>query len=410
MIAGSVDGHDGPGSTFTPMSLVHATVEPGARLDLPWDVDFNALVYVLNGSGTVGTDGRPIHTGQSAVLGAGDYLTITADQSQESRSPKLDVIVVGGQPIREPLAWAGPFVMNTKAEVLKAYEDFQQRPLRAHPRAEPASPHGRGPDLPRRVRRPARPGHRRARPRPRPGLGHGARPLLAAGVPAPPGHRHRRRGARRAPAGLGHLGAADPDRRHRPARARRAGRGDARPSSRRTSRGSTPGCTRTRPSSSGSASSPQPWEPWTPLAVFHAQHLLFASVPGKLWHHRARAVLGADEALLSRDPAYGTGSNAWAVGGARTASGRPLIGGDPHRIFESPGVYAQVRLASGDELDVFGFTFPGVPGVQHFAHAGEVAWAITNAVRATTRTSTRSPSTTWSTATRRPSRCAAPTR
>jgi penicillin amidase len=124
---------------------------------------------------------------------------------------------------------------------------------------------------------------------------------------------------------------------------------------------------------------PAPWEPWTPLAVFHAQHLLFASVPAKLWHHRARAVLGADEALLSRDPAYSSGSNAWAVGGARTASGKPLIGGDPHRTFESPGVYAQVRLAT-DDLDVFGFTFPGVPGVQHFAHAGEVAWAITNAV------------------------------
>jgi penicillin amidase len=128
---------------------------------------------------------------------------------------------------------------------------------------------------------------------------------------------------------------------------------------------------------------PAAWEPWTPLAVFHAQHLLFASVPAKLWHHRARAVLGTDEALLSRDPAYSSGSNAWAVGGARTASGRPLIGGDPHRTFESPGVYAQVRLATDDpqgDIDVFGFTFPGVPGVQHFAHAGEVAWAITNAV------------------------------
>ena len=138
----------------------------------------------------------------------------------------------------------------------------------------------------------------------------------------------------------------------------------------------------TRPELERLGIEPAPWEPWTPLAVFHAQHLLFASVPGKLWHHRARAVLGTDEALLSRDPAYGSGSNAWAVGGARTASGSPLVGGDPHRVFESPGVYAQVRLASrpGDEFDVFGFTFPGVPGVQHFAHAGEVAWAITNAV------------------------------
>ncbi|RHW27770.1 pirin family protein [Nocardioides immobilis] len=126
VIAGSVDGHEGPGSTFTPMSLVHATIEPGARLDLPWAPDYNALVYVLNGRGTVGLDGRPIAMGQSAVLGAGDYLTISADGSQESRSPKLDVIVVGGRPINEPIAWVGPFVMNTKSEVMEAYTDFQK--------------------------------------------------------------------------------------------------------------------------------------------------------------------------------------------------------------------------------------------------------------------------------------------
>ena len=126
VIAGSVDGHEGPGSTHTPMSLVHATVEPGARLDLPWDVDFNALVYVLSGRGTVGVDGRPLRTGQTAVLGAGDYLTVTADGSQESRSPALEVVVIGGRPIREPLAWAGPFVMNSRAEVLEAYQSFQR--------------------------------------------------------------------------------------------------------------------------------------------------------------------------------------------------------------------------------------------------------------------------------------------
>ena len=127
---------------------------------------------------------------------------------------------------------------------------------------------------------------------------------------------------------------------------------------------------------------PAPWEPWTPLAVFHAQHVLFASLPSKLWHHRARSVLGSDERLLSRDPGYSSGSNAWAVGGARTASGVPLIAGDPHRVVESPGVYMQVRLACedpADSFDVVGFTFPGVPGIQHFAHAGAVAWAITNA-------------------------------
>jgi penicillin amidase len=130
---------------------------------------------------------------------------------------------------------------------------------------------------------------------------------------------------------------------------------------------------------------PAPWEPWTPLAVFHAQHLLFAALPDKLWQHRARSVLGDDARFLARDGAVMVGSNAWAVGGRRTTSGVPLIGGDPHRTIESPGVYMQIRLAcedadgTGDELDVAGFTFPGVPGVQHFAHAGGVAWAITNA-------------------------------
>jgi redox-sensitive bicupin YhaK (pirin superfamily) len=126
VIAGTVGWQAGPGATHTPMALVHATIESGARLDLPWNQEFNALVYVLNGHGSVGTDARPIHTGQSAVLGAGDYLTIAADGTQESRSPTLDVIVVGGKPIGQSIAWAGPFVMNTKSEVLQAYEDFQK--------------------------------------------------------------------------------------------------------------------------------------------------------------------------------------------------------------------------------------------------------------------------------------------
>ncbi|PVG81034.1 pirin [Nocardioides gansuensis] len=126
VIAGEVDGTVGPGSTHTPMSLVHATIEPGAQLELPWTPAYNALVYVLSGSGTVGIEGRLIRSGQTAVMGAGDFLTVTADASQESRSPRLDVVVLGGQPIRESIAWAGPFVMNTKDEVLQAYQDFQR--------------------------------------------------------------------------------------------------------------------------------------------------------------------------------------------------------------------------------------------------------------------------------------------
>jgi redox-sensitive bicupin YhaK (pirin superfamily) len=124
VIAGPVAGQEGPGITYTPISLVHATVSPGARLVLPWPAEFNALVYVLAGHGTVGPDARPVHAGQLAVHGAGDTIVVGADRDQESRSPNLDVLVLGGRPIGEPVAAYGPFVMNTKDELAQAFEDF----------------------------------------------------------------------------------------------------------------------------------------------------------------------------------------------------------------------------------------------------------------------------------------------
>ncbi|MEO8229688.1 MAG: pirin family protein [Chloroflexota bacterium] len=125
IIAGDVAGHAGPGSTYTPMTLVHATLSPGARVSLPWRVDYNALVYVLAGSGSVGAETRPIQTGQLALFGSGDSLTVAASAVQESRTPNLEVIVLGGRPIREPVAWMGPFVMNTREEVMQAMADYQ---------------------------------------------------------------------------------------------------------------------------------------------------------------------------------------------------------------------------------------------------------------------------------------------
>jgi len=125
VIAGDLQGHTGPGSTYTPITLVHATVSPGARLNLPWRRDFNALVYVLAGQGTVGSDRRPVRKGQLVVLGAGEHLRVDAAASGPQAEPELEVLVLGGQPIREPVAWAGPFVMNTRAEVQQAFEDFQ---------------------------------------------------------------------------------------------------------------------------------------------------------------------------------------------------------------------------------------------------------------------------------------------
>jgi redox-sensitive bicupin YhaK (pirin superfamily) len=133
VIAGDVAQHQGPGSTYTPMTMLHATVSPGAELTLPWREDFNALAYVLAGDGHAGTDRHPVRTGQLVVFGPGEALTVGASAQQDSRHPNLEVLLLGGKPIREPVAWGGPFVMNTKQEVLQAFEDFQAGKLGAIP-------------------------------------------------------------------------------------------------------------------------------------------------------------------------------------------------------------------------------------------------------------------------------------
>ena len=125
VIAGEVAGNKGPGSTHTPITFLHATVAPGAQLSMPWDAEYNALVYVLAGHGRAGTEGRPVHTGQTVVFGRGDHLTVTADDTQESRYGALEVLVLGGRPIREPVAQYGPFVMTSREELVQAVEDFQ---------------------------------------------------------------------------------------------------------------------------------------------------------------------------------------------------------------------------------------------------------------------------------------------
>ena len=126
IIAGEVDGHVGPGTTQTPITLIHATVAPGAELRLPWRKDYNALVYTISGHGFAGEEARPIQMGQLTVFGDGDSIVIRAANQQENRSPNLELFILGGQPIKEPVAWMGPFVMNTKTEVLQAFEDFQK--------------------------------------------------------------------------------------------------------------------------------------------------------------------------------------------------------------------------------------------------------------------------------------------
>jgi penicillin amidase len=158
---------------------------------------------------------------------------------------------------------------------------------------------------------------------------------------------------------------------------------------------------------------PERWEPWHCGAVFKVRHVLMGLWSTKLWRARLVAALGPELAArvgargnedgvlivppgveyqsfvadldelqpgleaLAETPELG-GSNNWAVHGTRTASGKPLVAGDPHRFLDVPNVYYQCHLAC-PEFDVAGFNFGGVPGFPHFAHNARVAWCITHA-------------------------------
>ncbi|MBL6079678.1 penicillin acylase family protein [Belnapia sp. T18] len=162
---------------------------------------------------------------------------------------------------------------------------------------------------------------------------------------------------------------------------------------------------------------PEPWEGWHSIAVMRRLGLLMGSVWFKLWRAAALPVVGAEQvgklryddggvdaliippgveakrweatlaelapgvsALLeaAAPDAAGGGSNNWAVGPGRSATGRPVLAGDPHRVFEIPNMYAQHHVAC-DEFDAIGLTVPGVPAFPHFAHNGRVAWCVTHA-------------------------------
>jgi redox-sensitive bicupin YhaK (pirin superfamily) len=124
LIAGSLGGHDGPGVTFTPIAYAHVTLSPGSRFETAWPRDFNALVYALNGRGRAGAERRPFGEGELVVFGNGDGIVLEADDAQDSRSPNLDVLILGGRPIREPVVFHGPFVMNNRDEIFQAIRDY----------------------------------------------------------------------------------------------------------------------------------------------------------------------------------------------------------------------------------------------------------------------------------------------
>ncbi len=160
---------------------------------------------------------------------------------------------------------------------------------------------------------------------------------------------------------------------------------------------------------------PEPWEPWHCVAVYKVRHIFMGTLYRKLWRGAVTLTAGPDVArLMVGDPGSASamvpgqglepaldllaqslevmnraeldlagladtegGSNSWAVHGSRTASGKPLLAGDPHRGIEFPNVYHQCQL-SCDSFDVIGLAFPGVPGFAHFGHNQHLAWCITH--------------------------------
>jgi redox-sensitive bicupin YhaK (pirin superfamily) len=125
LIAGDLAGQAGPGSTHTPIAYAHVSVSPGAQLSVPWEPTFSALAYVLSGRGYAGAERRPVDAHELVVFGPGDTVTIGAAPTQPEDSPNLEVLLLGGLPIREPIAHYGPFLMNTREEILQAIDDFQ---------------------------------------------------------------------------------------------------------------------------------------------------------------------------------------------------------------------------------------------------------------------------------------------
>jgi len=122
-IAGEALGVRSTIETRTPIIYLHFTVQPGATVIQPVPRDYNAFTYVLDGDGLFGADKEPAGDGQM-VLFAQDGEDVEFANPSNAKSP-LDVLLIAGVPLNEPVVRYGPFVMNTQAEIMQAIEDYR---------------------------------------------------------------------------------------------------------------------------------------------------------------------------------------------------------------------------------------------------------------------------------------------
>ncbi len=125
IIAGAVLGATGPARTHTPINYVHLTLTPGAEVTLDIPTDHNIGVHAFASHGSVGDPAVPLARSQFAILspGEGDLVIRGPGPSPEEAEP-MEVLVLSGRPLNEPIARYGPFVMNTREELIEAIEDY----------------------------------------------------------------------------------------------------------------------------------------------------------------------------------------------------------------------------------------------------------------------------------------------
>jgi redox-sensitive bicupin YhaK (pirin superfamily) len=121
IIAGEALGQEAVIETRTPIFYFDCELAPGASLDQPAPPEYNVFAYVVEGEGTFGSDRRSAGRHEMVQFAAdGDGVRIEAEPGS-----RLRVLLIGGVPLNEPVARYGPFVMNTRAEIVQAFEDYQ---------------------------------------------------------------------------------------------------------------------------------------------------------------------------------------------------------------------------------------------------------------------------------------------